>query len=176
VSTAASAAVSTGATAPTASTPTRTAPRTTPATPSKQSGPLSACLARNGIRLPNVGSSPLALLRSAEVLPKGVSRSRFEAVVRACSASELPRAGRKAKPTRITNPRVTAALRQFAACMRQNKINLPAPNTAGTGPVFDTKGLSTSSPQFRAALVKCSASLREIVKAHPGTGAAGTLG
>jgi hypothetical protein len=37
---------------------------------------------------------------------------------------------------------------------------VPAPNTSGTGPVFNTKGLDTTSATFKAAQSKCSSLLR----------------
>ena len=33
--------------------------------------------------------------------------------------------------------------------MRENGVNLPAPNTSGNGPVFNTKGIDTSSATFK---------------------------
>jgi hypothetical protein len=52
-----------------------------------------------------------------------------------------------------------AALTQFAACMRENGVNLPAPNTSGAGPVFNTKGIDTSSEAFKKARQKCQGKL-----------------
>jgi hypothetical protein len=39
--------------------------------------------------------------------------------------------------------------------LREGGVNLPAPNTTGNGPVFNTKGIDTSSAQFRAAQARC---------------------
>jgi hypothetical protein len=44
--------------------------------------------------------------------------------------------------------------------MRENGVNLPAPNTSGNGPVFNTKGLNTKSATFTAASKKCSSLLQ----------------
>jgi hypothetical protein len=184
--TVASSTTPTAATTPTATstaTTTTTAPTSTtktvtpkPTTPATELAALRACLARNGIQLPNVGSNPLQLLRSVEHLPRGVTRSRYEAAVRICTRTALATPRTTVKPRRITNPRTVAALQRFAACMRQNKVDLPNPNTSGNGPVFDTKGLNLSSPQFRAALVKCSGQLREVLKAKPGAAQANPFG
>jgi hypothetical protein len=169
-------------TATTASTPAKTSTTpskttTTPAaSPKVAIASLRACLSAHGINLPNTGSTPLALLRAAAKLPPGVSRSRYQSVVRACVGAQLPSSGRTVKPARVTNPRVVQALRQFAACMRQHQVNLPEPNTSGKGPVFDTKGINTSSPQFRTALVACSATLRNLLRASPGRAGASPLG
>jgi hypothetical protein len=43
--------------------------------------------------------------------------------------------------------------------MRENGVNLPAPNTSGKGPVFDTKGINTSSAAFKSAESKCRSDL-----------------
>ena len=57
------------------------------------------------------------------------------------------------------------ALSKFAACLRENGVNIPEPNTSGHGPVFNTKGINTASPQFRAATVKCRGVLASALRA-----------
>jgi hypothetical protein len=44
--------------------------------------------------------------------------------------------------------------------MRENGVSLPTPNTSGKGPVFNTKGLNTSSATFKSAESKCQSDLR----------------
>jgi hypothetical protein len=39
--------------------------------------------------------------------------------------------------------------------MRQDGINLPAPNTTGRGPIFSTAKLDTTSKAFKVAQAKC---------------------
>jgi hypothetical protein len=56
--------------------------------------------------------------------------------------------------------------------MRENGVSLPAPNTSGNGPVFNTKGLNTSSAQFRSAQAKC----QPILVAARGQGGGGAPG
>jgi hypothetical protein len=58
-------------------------------------------------------------------------------------------------PPVYTTPRAHRAFARFAACMRQNGIPLPEPNTTGKGPLFDTKGIDTTSAKFKAAGKKC---------------------
>ena len=70
---------------------------------------------------------------------------------------------------RLNSPAFKAALTKFAACMRENGVNVPAPNTSGNGPVFNTKGIDTSSSQFRAAESKCRSDLTSAF--HRGSGA-----
>ena len=75
---------------------------------------------------------------------------------------------------RLTTPTVVAALNKFAACMRSNGVNVPAPNTSGSGPLFDTKGLDTTSASFKAAEAKCLSDLKGVFPG--GFGARGATG
>jgi hypothetical protein len=88
-------------------------------------------------------------------LPKGVTRAQFEAAVKKCGGGAFRRNGRGFD---------TAAGRQryakFAECMRKNGVKLPAPNTSGNGPIFNTKGIDTNSAAFKAADAKCEKELR----------------
>jgi hypothetical protein len=43
--------------------------------------------------------------------------------------------------------------------MRENGVNLPTPNTSGNGPVFNTKGINTSSATFKSAQSRCQSDL-----------------
>jgi len=77
---------------------------------------------------------------------------------------------------RVSSPAFKAALAKFATCLRQNGVNISTPNTSSNGPIFSTKGINTSSAQFRTAERKCSATLRSALKASagaPGGGGAG---
>jgi hypothetical protein len=105
-------------------------------------------------------------------LPKGVTRAQYEAAVKKCGGGKF--AGRGGGGARIKNPAFQAALAKFATCMRQNGVNVPAPNTSGSGPVFNTKGLDTSSAQFKAAEAKCQSDLTGAFR-H-GAGAGGPAG
>jgi hypothetical protein len=122
------------------------------------------CLEKNGITLPqrapgsggHAGARGGLLGAGAGALPKGVTRAQYEAALRKCGAG----ATGLGRGTPLANNHVfEAALAKFAECLRQNGVNVPAPNTSGKGPVFDTKGINTSSPQFRAATTKCRATL-----------------
>ena len=98
-------------------------------------------------------------------LPSGVTRAQYEAAIKKCGGGAF--AG--GATARLKNPAFLAALTKFAACMRENGVNVPAPNTSGNGPVFDTKGIDTSSSQFRAAESKCRSDLTSAF--HRGSGA-----
>ena len=77
----------------------------------------------------------------------------------------------------LTTPAAVAALTKFASCMRANGVNVPAPNTSGNGPLFNDKGLDTTSAAFKAAEAKCTPDLRSAFGGRFGGGAAsGTSG
>ncbi len=67
----------------------------------------------------------------------------------------------------MNSPAYKAALTKFAACMRENGVNVPAPNTSGNGPIFNTKGIDTHSAQFKAAEKKCQSLLTRRSGVHP---------
>ena len=52
--------------------------------------------------------------------------------------------------------------------MRENGVKIPAPNTSGKGPIFNTKGLDTSSTQFTTAERKCRSDLHTAFGGAPG--------
>jgi len=90
----------------------------------------------------------------APQLPKGVTRAQYEAAVKKCGGAAFTGAG-----GRVRSPAFKQALAKFATCMRENGVNVPEPNTSGNGPIFNTKGLNTTSSQFKAAQIKCSKDL-----------------
>jgi hypothetical protein len=136
-----------------------------------------ACLEKQGVKLPTppargqgpgFGGPPGAGGRAFK-LPEGVSRSKFEEALKKCGG--LPRGPRRG----FNSAAARAALTKFARCMRENGIDLPAPNTSGNGPVFDGKGIDRSSPRFLKAEQKCQGELRGAFGGRrPGSGAAGT--
>jgi hypothetical protein len=110
-------------------------------------------------------------------LPKGVTRAQFEAAFKKCGGSARGRFGAGAGgAARLSSPAFKASLTKFAACMRQNGINVPTPNTSGKGPIFNTKGLDTTSTKFRTAQQKCSSLLALGGRPGAGGGAAGGYG
>jgi len=136
---------------------------------------LRECLQKNGIALPPTtpGQSPTLRFLGAHSahLPKGVTSAQYQAALKKCDASTFAGAGRRA-----SSPALEAALAKFATCLRQNGVNISAPNTSGTGPIFSTKGIDTRSAQFRAAERKCSATLRAGLGASARGGASGGPG
>ncbi len=112
-----------------------------------------ACLSRNGITLPThrpgAGSA-----KGEATLPKGMTRTQYQEVLKKCGGSLAGPGAFRGGHLRA-NPAFQQALVKFAACMRQDGVNLPTPNTSGKGPVFNGKGINTASPQFRQAEIKC---------------------
>ncbi len=136
------------------------------------------CLEKSGItppqRTPGQGAPGGGFLGGGGPhLPSGVSREKYEAALKKCG---LPtHFGRFGATGGFQSPRRTAAFTKFASCMREHGINLPAPNTSGSGPVFDTKGLDTTSPQFKAALGTCRSELTEFARPGGATGGPGEV-
>jgi hypothetical protein len=155
----------------------------TPTTPPGRPNParftaMRACLAKKGITLPPRTPGASGFLGGAgPQLPKGVTRAQYAEALKACGAN-FPGGHFNRVPRAFTSPRFHAVLVRFAACLRQNGINVGEPNTSGKGPIFDTKGLNTGSTQFKAAEAKCRstfiAGLRS--KATPGAAGGGATG
>jgi hypothetical protein len=144
---------------------------------------LRECLQKNGITLPqrtpgqyrHRPGGPGGFLGGGAAgggpkLPSGVTRAQYEAAIKKCGGGAF--AGGAA--ARLKNPTYLAALTKFAACMRENGVNVPAPNTSGSGPIFDTKGIDTSSSQFRTAETKCRTDLTSAFHRPGGTTPSGT--
>jgi hypothetical protein len=137
------------------------------------------CLQKSGITLPErapgsarpAGAAGFIGGRTGPRLPKGVTRAQYEAALKKCGAG-VRFAGGGARFA--NNPVFKAALEKYATCLRQNGIDVPAPNTSGDGPIFNTKGISTTSPQFANASKKCRSTLAGAFR-RPG-GAPGAAG
>jgi hypothetical protein len=140
---------------------------------------LRECLQKNGITLPKrtpgqkrpsggaggfLGGGGAGA--GGPQLPKGVTRAQYEAAIKKCGGSSF--AGRGG--ARFKSPAYKAALAKFATCLNQNGVKVPAPNTSGTGPVFDTKGIDTSSAQFKTAEAKCQSDLSGAFRRGPSAG------
>ena len=151
----------------------RDPPATTPALngtspradPTRRASPRCAtCLAKKGItlprRTPRVGGQ---LGGSGAQLPRGMTRAQFAEALKSCGSGF---AGNRFVEAGFPPPsRTPASIRcssRFSACLRQNGINVGEPNTSGKGPIFNTKGINTGSPQFtrrrpQSAGARCSA-------------------
>jgi hypothetical protein len=141
-----------------------------PLTATARLAALRECLQKNGIPLskPSPGT-------------KGATTAQFNAALTKCNhligppsiagnagaarpqgTSGVKGAGRSSQPARSAVFR--QALAKYATCLRQNGINLPAPNPSRAGPIFNTTGVNTRSPQFIAAAKKCRGVLIEAFK------------
>jgi hypothetical protein len=142
---------------------------------------LRECLQKNGITLPQRkpgqhpggggyvpgggGYYPGGGGAGGPHLPAGVTRAQYEAAIKKCGGGFAP--GRGAGFHYLDSPAVKQAYKKFAACMRENGVNVPEPNTSGKGAIFSTKGLNTKSAQFTAAEAKCRSDLAGAFHAHP---------
>jgi len=128
---------------------------------------LRECLQKNGVTLPErtpgqpggargpLGGGP----------PPGVSKSTYEAALKKCGGRAARGAGGGFGGR--SSSKFKQAVAKFATCMHENGINLPTPNTSGTGPVFNTSGLNTASAAFKSAQSKCAGVLRGSLPANP---------
>jgi hypothetical protein len=147
---------------------------------------LRTCLQKNGITLPKrkagqhgapgaAGPFGAGGAGTAAKLPGGVTRAQFQAALKKCGGSQF----RGGKSFAAGGAQRFA---KFAACMAKNGVKLPQPNTSGKGPIFNTKGIDTTSASFKAADAKCIRELRPSGGAQPGgqgapgAGAQGTPG
>jgi hypothetical protein len=144
---------------------------------SSQFAQLSSCLRKQGITLPSVptgGNRPSGSAGTGAPaggaggfqLPKGISRSQYQAALKKCGGSFTP-----GSAGAFNSATARAALVKYASCLRQNGVNVPAPNTSGKGPVFDTKGIDTSSAAFKSAQSKCQSDIKGVIAGGTGGGA-----
>jgi hypothetical protein len=155
--------------APKSTTPTGKAP----AGGANRFAALRECLKKNGITLPKFtpGKRPSATTRGA-FLPKGVSKSQYEAAVKKCGGRGTFAGG----AGRFSSPQVKQALAKFSSCMRENGVAIPKANTSGKGPIFSSKNLNTSSAKFKTAETKCAKDLGGAFHARPGAAPGGPGG
>ncbi len=155
---------------------------------------IRACLQKNGITLPQrprgaTGAPPGAGASGGEVrhrggfplgggaLPKGVTAAHFREALQKCNGGRFGaggfagRFGRRGAQTQ--SPAFKQSLSKFVACARENGVSLPTPNSSGSGPVFDTKGINTRSTKFRAAVAKCRSLLANVIGGGGPRGAPG---
>jgi hypothetical protein len=116
------------------------------------------CMQRNGVKLSSTG-----ILGG---LPKGVSRAAYTAALKKCGGAKA--GGIAGAPAgRAGSPAYRRAVLAFSACLRAQGLAVPAPNTSGEGPIFDSKGLDTTSAKYKAAQSHCAGTLRGLLPTHP---------
>jgi hypothetical protein len=149
---------------------------------------MRSCLQKEGIALPQRPAGqrlhygtphrgrffdPGAPGFAARHLPKGVNAEKLAAAIKKCGGGSFAGHGFGGRGRFFDSGRAKTALPAFAACMRENGLKLPAPNTSGKGPVFDTKGIDTGSTQFKNAYAKCASKLPGPLGGPPGPPAGG---
>ena len=150
--------------------PTARAPPKPAAAGADRFASVRACLAKEGITLPSrpsggatgstgstgstgaTGARPG--FRGGFKPPEGVSRTKFREALKKCSGG-----GGFGGRRNFNSAAAKTALTKYATCMRENGVNLPAPNTTGKGPVFNTTGIDRTSTTFKNAEKKCSSDL-----------------
>jgi hypothetical protein len=152
------------------------APGGAPAFSSERRAKLRACLAKQGVTLPSTpqggqpggGQSPYS-----GGAPQSASQTKLREAFKHCAGTSGFVPGHH--PGHFGGfAGAHAALAKYAACMRDSGVDLPAPNTTGGGPVFDTKGIDTTSAAFVAAQKKCQGDLPAFfLHPRPGGGTAG---
>ena len=90
-------------------------------------------------------------------LPKGVTREQFQAALKKCGLTRRFGTGGRfgAGRANFNTPAFRKTLASFASCMNEHGVKLPAPNTSGKGPVFNTSGIDTKSATFQKAEETC---------------------
>jgi hypothetical protein len=134
------------------------------------------CLQKNGVTLPQrpAGGGPgFRGANGGAPLPKGMTRAQYQAVLEKCGGG-FRGSGATGARRSFDSPRFRQVLTSFAACLRQNGVDVPPPNTSGKGPVFGTKGIDVRSPQFKQAERKCRATLLAGLRTQSGATASGT--
>lgn len=131
---------------------------------------LSACGGSSGSSTNAAATAAATTSASGATTTTGASSSKGN---RANFRARFGRPG-GASP-RVRSPVFRQALAKFAVCLRKNGVKVPPPNTSGKGPIFSTKGIKTTSPQFRHASMKCRGVLVSAFRAQrrPNEGAAG---
>lgn len=129
--------------------------------PSGRFASLRECLKKQGVDLPAPSGKPGAVGPPSGGAggfkpPSGTSGAKFQEAIKKCGGRGFP-AGRRG---RFNSVSAKAALTKYASCMRENGVDLPAPDTSGKGPVFNTKGLNTTSQAFKSAQKACQSDLK----------------
>lgn len=137
------------------------------------------CLQKAGINLPaqpqgtrpRGGGGFFGGSGGGPALPKGVTREQFQAALKKCGLTRRFGAGGRFGAGRANfNTRAfRKTLASFATCMNEHGVKLPAPNTSGKGPVFNTSGIDTKTTTFQKAEETCRSKVHLF---FPGAGGA----
>lgn len=129
------------------------------------------------------GSSSSSNTSASSARAMTSTQSAAAPTVKTAPVQRAPQVGAATSPRRrpinpqsLVSPAQRTALlhgfEKFTSCLRQNGVKVAPPNTSGQGPLFNSKGLNTNTPQYRTALPKCRGALiaafRESAKARLG--------
>jgi hypothetical protein len=139
---------------------------------------LRACLQQQGVALPR---RPAGGVPNAGVVGQGggfrrgggffsrlsiAQRVRLQAAMQKCGG-QFGGGFRRFGGPNVRSAAFRRALVAYVACVRRNGFALPAPNTSGSGPVFDPSKVNRQDPKFVAANAKCQQLLAAARPAPP---------
>ncbi|HZV74444.1 MAG TPA: hypothetical protein VFF79_12070 [Conexibacter sp.] len=96
----------------------------------------------------------------------GAERARLRQAMQKCGGGAFGRFGAGGGGgSNLRSAAFRKALVSYVACVRRNGFDLPAPNTTGSGPVFDPSRVDRRDPKFVAANARCQ---QLLAAARPG--------
>ena len=104
------------------------------------------------------GADPSRLADAAGRLAVRACRPVLTGALSSADASNPATAVKPVAAPAVRNhltPALTVALQRFAACMRADGVNVPAPSST-SGAIFNAKGLDTTGGRFKAAEARCN--------------------
>lgn len=133
---------------------------------------LRTCLQQQGVTLPRPPGGgrggPGSGFRRGGGFFSGLSSAQLARVRAAMQKCGAPFGRFRRFGPDLRSPAFRRALAAYVACVRRNGFNLPAPNTSGSGPIFDPSKVNRQDPRFRAASAKCQQLLAAARPAPPG--------
>jgi hypothetical protein len=87
-------------------------------------------------------------------------RTRTSAITRTSVATQQRAHVVRVKRVEAAVPQGIHMIAEFAACMRENGVDVPPPTPARPDPQLETRGVKVRSPRVRAASDKCGHYLR----------------
>jgi hypothetical protein len=115
---------------------------------------LAACGGSGSHTAGNTASLAEALRRAGQRKAQAPGNSSKRAKALREALLRLHRSHPVAPRTKAAN-NFRQALTRFASCLRQDGVDISAPSSKGNGPLLNTRGIKTNTPQFRAASAKC---------------------
>ncbi|NUR91332.1 MAG: hypothetical protein HOY71_45290 [Nonomuraea sp.] len=125
--------------------PTTTASPTPSADPQEQGRKFAACMRDHGVPMEDPDPSGGGGLK----LLTGVDKEKVRKAAEACRAYAPFKDGKDLDPDDVER------LRELAACMRENGVDMPDPNPDGTMPDGVARDLKPDDPAFRKAIEVC---------------------